>query len=535
MPLAPPPRLGLPKFPTWRDSQPEAIREIINAYDDYNYAVLPDQAGFGKTAVEMGVAECMRRGGEVERAVILTATRGLQDQMGRDGPHLEDLKGKANYKCAMPGARGYLSCEHGPDRGCHLESQCTHAIRKATCSRASTVITNYACKIAMSMYPNATGIGEFGLTICDEAHQIPDEITRALSTTLTADDQREILNATGHGEPAKFEGWGGVCGEFLKWYADEFVQEDRDIAPEEVRVLRDKASSFARNSGKDNWITYHKEGRGKVDHNLYLDIIWPGMRTKQLLFPTGLVLFTSATMTKRTLSQNGIAKNDVYWRKGALRFDPARWPMTWVKCARMRGDIEKNPDRHKVIKLIDETIRTRAVQLKRNGIIHAVSYKFARWIKENSMYGNRIILPDSKTTRKDVETFKGRPGEGIVLCSPAVDTGYDFPNDECRWVFLPKVPYTFVGDPLTKARNSVDPRYSNDQIAMDLAQMVSRGMRGRKDWCEIICSDDMIWVWCNQNRDLLVDWFPLYEGGAGSGGRMRVSDSGLPVPMKEAV
>jgi len=527
MPLIAPARLDLPQFTSWRAQQPSAIIELIEALTPvedggggYDTAVLPDQAGFGKSGVYLGLSQLMRRSGSIRRTIITTSSRGLQDQVGRDASFSEDLKGRANYPCQYKGSRKpYLTCKDGPDHGCTIEDNCTYATRKRICGMAHTVVTNYACRLSMSLYPNAVGVGNFDLSVLDEGHLVPDEITRAMAVELDAREQARILNDIDAPTPKALTNWRDIAGKWLQWYAAEYCDEEGvgnagntvDRADQETHDLRDKVARIAKCSGTENWLTYHRDG----DETLYMDVIWPGLYAKSALYPTGKVLLTSATITAKSLSQLGIPGEKVYWRRTGGQFDPRRWPAVWIKTCQVKQSMPHHA-KTKLLNTIDQIIRTRAVAGGRNGIIITPSYELANWIKKESMHGPRIVVPTTATTRMEVDRFKlpANYNRGVVLCSPAIGTGYDFPWDTSRWVIVPKVPYTYHGDPLTKARQERDGRYSDGLVAQELAQMVSRCMRGPEDWCEVFVLDDLIWPFLRRNQDLMVDWFPLYDRGS---------------------
>jgi Rad3-related DNA helicase len=523
MPLIAPARLELPQFAQWRDQQPAAITELIEAMTPveeggggYEYAVLPDQAGFGKSGVYLGLSQLMRRAESVRRTIIMTQSRGLQDQVGRDARFSEDMKGRANYDCQYKGSRvPYLSCKSGPDHGCEITDACTYNSRKRVCTAAHTVVTNYACRLSMSMYPMASGLGVFDLNVLDEAHLVPDEITRAMAVELDAGEQARILADLDKPVPKACTHWKDIAHSWVGWYDATYVETNGDHtvdnADAETRDLRDKVIKVAKCSGTDNWLTYHRDG----DDTLYMDVIWPGVYAKSALYPTGKALLTSATITAKSLSQLGIPGDKVYWRRTGGQFDPKRWPAVWLKTCQVKQSMPQHA-KTKLINTIDQIIRTRAVEGGRNGIIITPSYELANWIKGASQYGRRIVVPSTATTRVEVERFKHPANyhSGAVLCSPAIGTGYDFPGDASRWVVIPKVPYTFHGDPLTKARMERDGRYSDGLVAQSLAQMVSRCMRGPEDWCEVFVLDDLIWPYLRRNGDLMVDWFPLFDRGS---------------------
>jgi hypothetical protein len=215
MPLIAPARLDLPQFTSWRAQQPSAIIELIEALTPvedggggYDYAVLPDQAGFGKSGVYLGLSQLMRRSGSTRRTIIMTQSRGLQDQVGRDATFSQDMKGRANYPCKHTGSRTkFLTCKTGPDHGCEIGDACTYNNRKNICANHHTVVTNYACRLSMSLYPNAKGLGDFDLNVLDEGHLVPDEITRAMAVELSDGEQVRLINDVDAVIPTTPKGW----------------------------------------------------------------------------------------------------------------------------------------------------------------------------------------------------------------------------------------------------------------------------------------------------------------------------------------
>jgi ATP-dependent DNA helicase DinG len=87
--------------------------------------------------------------------------------------------------------------------------------------------------------------------------------------------------------------------------------------------------------------------------------------------------------------------------------------------------------------LIDRILDARG---DRKGIIHTTSFERARYLQQYSRHSGRLLLNESRNTRDVVSAFKStqRP---MVLVSPSVTTGYDFPYAECEFQVIGKVPY----------------------------------------------------------------------------------------------
>jgi len=143
---------------------------------------------------------------------------------------------------------------------------------------------------------------------------------------------------------------------------------------------------------------------------------------------------------------------------------------------------------------IDRIVGPR-VALGWNGIIHTVSYQRMKELMAMSEYRDRFIVHDSSNTREQIQWFKAHPGEGWVLVSPSVVTGYDFPDDQCRFQIIGKVPQPDMRGPILKVRAELDKEYAGYLAMQKLVQACGRGMRGPDDWSETFICDDHFADW----------------------------------------
>jgi Rad3-related DNA helicase len=86
-------------------------------------------------------------------------------------------------------------------------------------------------------------------------------------------------------------------------------------------------------------------------------------------------------------------------------------------------------------------------------------------------------------------------------------TGWDFPDDECRWQIIIKLPFPDTRGEIIKARSKQDPDFTSYMAMQQLIQAVGRGVRSKTDWCETFIVDNNITWFIDRYKHLSVDWF----------------------------
>ena len=82
---------------------------------------------------------------------------------------------------------------------------------------------------------------------------------------------------------------------------------------------------------------------------------------------------------------------------------------------------------------------------------------------------------------------KRNPG---LLASASLGVGFDFPDNQCRSILIPKIPYASLGDELVRARqDALGWAWYNWEAIATLMQMAGRGMRNADDWCQTVITD----------------------------------------------
>ena len=456
-----------------------------------------------------------------ERTAFLTSTRGLQNQLEKDfgDSGLLDVRGQNNYPCLYK-ANGRtitlrdvqtdfadeIKCDEGPCHGgvrCELkESGCVYFDRVKLARQVTLVSTNYS--YWMHQMEHGGGLGAFGMLVLDEAHDALDQLSNYLAVELFPSDL-ELVDEDRFPELINFEPWKLTARVWL------------DRARSQREDLEAAVKGGLANNGDSRWAVHQAKHLKKLERKLAqlssaqgdwvfqvtrrgpsgslvarFDPVWPADYAERRLF-CGIkrVVLTSATIRPKTLELLGIGHGDVDFREYPSSFPVGRRPVYFVPSVRM--DKRATPGHLRAwISKIDAIVRPR---LQGKGIIHAVSYQRAQWIARNSEFAEHMLVHTRESSQDTIRRFKGTKAPAILV-SPSVSTGFDFPDSECRWQILCKVPFPDTRDLVTKARSDRDRDYPMYQAMQEIVQMAGRSTRSEDDWSEVLVVDDHFeWFW----------------------------------------
>lgn len=493
----PPEMIGLPeKFTGWRDNQPEACEFIL--FDDSRFKVLVCPTGFGKSLTYMAAARLTEG-----RTVIVTSTKGLQTQLMNDfgdSPDVVDIRGKSNYPCRL---NTKVSCDMGICAygiRCSMIDQggCFYYDQLARAKAAKIVITNYSYWMAQNGYSN--GIGSFDLLILDEAHDTPGHVIDYNSVSFSRSNwiESKILHLNDR-LPNDLVTW-------KDWSADKYTVAVREMEHAKESRKEKRFIQTKRLVDKLEMLVTHMDRTWIWEDgvsNVILSPIWPAPFAESTLF-LGIpnVVLTSATVVEKTANLLGIGKTEMSLKEYPHSFPVENRPLIHIPTVRLNhrcGDIENRM----WVNRVDQIIRDRT---ETKGIIHTVSYARRDFLLKYSKYKDIMITHDSKNTESIVRTFKTMSGPAILV-SPSMATGWDFPDDQCRWQIIIKLPYPDTRGNIIKARSKNDGDFINYLVMQQLIQAAGRGVRHREDWSETFIIDDNITWFLNRNQHLVVDWF----------------------------
>jgi Rad3-related DNA helicase len=475
--------LGL-SISAFRPGQLETALDIAEASE--RFRLLEGPTGFGKSVTAVSLPPL------VGRTLIVTGTKQLQEQYLESFSHIVDIRGHANYACGtgpsvasseanllVKDSRERTVCKNG-GKFCLFEA----ALHKAR--SADIVITNYAFWISLCRSNSSSALGQFDLLILDEGHTAVNWLTNYAKFVIKRSDFERKLPDT----PLikKEEDWISWCRSTLSSITKINPSSNRHEKTDKLKWFKQNLIDHLRyaESDKVKFIVNHSP------LSVSCQPVWIDSFAEKYLFadiPNVLVM--SATLPRATAGLLGIDYSDCKFFDLDSNFPVKQRPLIYVPTA--RNDSKSNDGhKRKIHSRIDEIIKeAKTNNLK--GVIHSVSYARSQEIYKNSQYQDIMLLHTPNTREEVFREFKASEGPK-VLVSPAATEGVDFPDDECRFQILPKIPFPDTRDDLLKARSDDDKLYGIHLTALTITQCVGRGNRNKDDWCYNYIIDNH-WAW----------------------------------------
>lgn len=517
MEAPPPSALGLP-YERWRPGQFELCMGVLDHPAPFHLVVAP--TGFGKSLMYMGMAALSPH----PRTVCLTSTKALQDQLNKDfdpggagdgtGPlKLYDVRGKGAYPCTLERhlpreahlvKRGATAanapCSWGWECPLRDVAGCPYYDRVRYSHLANLLVTNYD----WWMY-NSHKHGDTGLLVMDEAHQAPQELADYLSFRLKKEGRRyldgQVPDTTEVDVWLQWAVW--VAGK-VQARLDKFRQEP----PAELRDVVEAVGKMASMLGRGEWVVEHVE-----NGDVLFDCVNPEFWGEALWGGIGKVVMVSATANMMTAKALGVAED-----KCKVWDAKSTFPIERRKVWAIEGAVQVNfrmveGQKRQWVNMIDRLLEQRG---DRKGIIHTTSFERARYLQQYSKFSHRLLLNESRTTRDVVRAFK-ESKQPLVLVSPSVTTGYDFPYEECEFQIIGKIPFPDLRGKAAKVKAERNKEWAGYMAAQVIVQSSGRGMRAEDDQCETIVVDGNFGWWWRQNKRFTPKWWQEAVGWASAG------------------
>lgn len=512
--------LSLPaKFSSYWNGQSDTILSITSSLS--RFILLDAPTGAGKSIIYISAAQLLHA-----RTLILTSNKGLQSQLLTDFSPLGlvDIRGHANYPCGVhstkPGPRNLVKIKTttakptttnvygGWSDYCRVPyNQCEYVKAVELANQSRLVITNYAywltlqrvseeCSEGSSTAAISSVLGDFDLLICDEAHTAADWLSDFTAFKLDRSDVRRLLSMDLPTVESKLDGEVvSVSSQWLKWVETALIscrRHYKSSSPNTAHRLEleglgvNLASMLSTSRSHDiQWVIE------RTSTGIKLTPVWASYYAEQYLF-RGIpkVILASATLARNSIIKYlGIPHHDHDYIEVPSTFPVSRRPFIYLPTTR----VDKNMlDGQKKL-LVNRMDRIIEGRLDVKGIVQPRSYARAEEVANMSTWRDFIITHKPGETAAAVDLFKSSSAP-CILISPAIEEGYDFPDDECRYQIILKVPFIDTRDPITKARCKSDRAYANYLAGQALVQQVGRGMRSATDWCETFILDEH-WAW----------------------------------------
>jgi len=520
-----PAEMGLPsRYTEWRPQQINAIDRILTS--DKRFVTICMPTGGGKSLVALGASVMSGR-----RTVILTSTKGLQDQMSSDfGECLSDIRGMGNYLCPIADQLGIPVTTTVSDAPCQCGYACRLRGRRTitmtgcqyydayrVAQRADVTVTNYACWLydgrkdisddeRVDNLQHGLGTEDdrpVGMLIADEAHMAASHLSDFIGEDIS---RRECLqlHLPWPDSGGTVDDWQCWAIEQLEGVSERLKDLDAQVRngggkgwTRELKHLRDMKRKLERLSAMqsvDEWIISEADTNASVGtmSSVRFDPLSPARYAEQALF-RGIekVVLVSATVRPKTAAMLGIASSELEFVEYPSTFPVERRPVIHTPSERITYHTEQNDDLMRGwLRIFDDICEPR-LALGWKGVVHCVSYRRAKFLSDNSRHARHMMIHSTFNRAQVIEEFKRSTGPRLLL-SPSVDTGYDFADDLCRFQLIIKLPFGSVTDPVVKARKQKDPDYDLYQTAQTLIQMSGRAVRSETDWSETWLLDDSL-------------------------------------------
>jgi len=233
---------------------------------------------------------------------------------------------------------------------------------------------------------------------------------------------------------------------------------------------------------------------------------WVSHHTDDLFHPAEVpkIVLMSAILSRRTLDYLGVPEEGRYWIEAESAFPPENTPIVHVDTARINYRTSDAETRVWVSR-IDQIIQRR---LDRKGLIFTVSYERAKFLMSRSRFKDIMITHSTRDVVDAVDMFKNS-SPPIILVSPSVTTGYDFPMPEGnpQYIVIGKIPYGDTSDPVMRARHEDDKEWSSYMAMEALVQSCGRATRGVDERAEVLITDDNIRWFMKRYGTFAPAWF----------------------------
>lgn len=509
---------GLPRqFESWRPNQLEAINWCLDT--PHRFVALCAPTGYGKSLAYMAMALMSGK-----RTVVLTSTKGLQDQLCLEFSTISsDIRGMQNYPCSMAEHFGFPKYTRVADAPCHSGASCS--LRSSGCGyfddykrvqAADIVVTNYQCWLydQLKGKNNLRSYRPIEMLVLDEAHDAVEELSSYLSVELERKECLSLDISWPHSGYVQHEwqDWAGHWTQKLDARIEglqEAVKESGHATHaqlHEIKLLKDLKRKLDRvSSMTDEWVIEELDRHADTMAKVKFDPLWPRQYAESNLF-RGIpkVVMVSATVRQKTASLLGVGTDELAFQEFPSSFPVEHRPVIHVPTVRMNHRNEQDDNVMMWwLRKIDLLIGQRA---DRKGIVHTVSYKRARFLLDNSAHAGRMMVHGSDTRAMTIERFR-RAGPGAVLVSPSVDTGYDFRGDLAEYQIIGKLPFPDTRGTVMKARCREDKDYSAYLTAQTLQQMTGRVCRAEYDRGETLVVDDNVSWFVPKFRSYFNQWW----------------------------
>lgn len=499
-----------------RTQQEQAINFALNAYEaGVKSVVLELATGVGKSAIgiciaryleaQLPVKERDEEGMPLAGAYFLSTQKLLVEQYVRDFSSLvKTLKSSSNYRCKHYSDNSCAESKrllqklgkqlNGTEFQKTCKNECTYSIEKQDFIDSPISITNFAYFLAETTY--AGKLTPRSLLVVDECHNTEAELGKFIEVSFSEKFARDVLKC----KIPKLDSQEAVLDWVKSTYRKSVNKYVRELEKNMVKIsdategygeFTKQYEMLEKHSGKidqfievynpSNWvmnIAYPQEGNRRGARKFEFKPIDLGPYSQKVLLKSGArLLMMSATVVDHEVfcESIGLKSEDVAYLRIGSPFSVKNRPIHYIPAGAMSKDnIDKTlPVMVEAIKMILEK------HPGEKGIIHAVNYKIAKYLKEN-IVSNRLLTHEP-SNRDEVLKKHIMCDEPTVLLSPSMMEGVDLADDSSRFQVLCKVPFPYLGDLVISKRMGKNKMWYPYTTAKLVIQAFGRSVRNDKD------------------------------------------------------
>ena len=513
-----------PKFQSWNQYQLETVEKIVGS--DKKLILLQAPTGSGKTLTMAAVQKLSR-----QQMLYTAHTKQLQEQVHDDFPYSVVLKGRGNYPCLKhpnmfpfltaaectktPGQRNCAKCHYHSDAceksieedlNCPCVLDCSYLRQKRAAVAAELCVVNTPLFLSEANY--AGQFSNWPWLVLDEG----DLTEQALMGFVQIEFSQRVMEKLGIPPPEKVT----VLESWVDWAGNTALPLVKDrvktLSPSDMAVLKERnylgrltdKLSYFHAQVNEGWVFVPSEKTWT-----FKPIYVAKAAEKYLWAHTNKVLVMSATIIDKYQFCRDLGYNpsDVEWIDVPSTFPKENRPIYYWPAANMTHKTEAVAW-PLAVKAIDDVIRRHPND---KGLVHAVSYRFAEHIMKNSQFQDRLVTHANSGERvKVLDEFRASLNP-LVLVSSSMDRGIDLPDDLCRFVVVPKVPFPNLGDKQVSSRLYSDKAHGNQwyivQTIRSVIQMTGRGVRSLSDTCDCYISDEQFGRIWREHRKYFPRWW----------------------------
>jgi len=514
-------KLSMFPFPTFRKFQKKLLQRMFEV--DEKFILYQGPCGSGKSATAVTFAM------NQSKTFILTSQRVLEDQYINDFgcDDFAVLKAKRHYQCEVDDAcnAAEARCSHG----FKCDELCDYRIARGKAMNAKVVVMNY------TYFLYATYFGDYlpmaDLIIYDEAHNIEKQLMAFIkidfkighlleygiieipryknannyiqwinevvdhykadvleSNNLLKNKQKECSDIEDRKPPSRF------IEKLDKWKIEhEKILVSIKKLEKKIEVLHKrviKVGDFINSFKKYKWVYKFSYEGDTLKETITFKPVSVSQYANEMLFKHGKrhLMMSATILDSEMFCYNiGIDHTKVHYFVTPSTFPPENRKIYFVNAGNM-----SNKKRDKNIDSAAEIV-TKIMDMYSNqkGLIYTKNNSVKNEIKRG--------LPDRHLVRlKDHERYADRNEclnefltnkTNKVLISPSFSEGIDLKDDRARFIVIAKVPWPDKGDPQVKTKDQMVPDWYRFQTALDFHQVLGRGVRHEKDWCDIYILD----------------------------------------------